>query len=57
MGVEVMKHKPTLLVELRESIIRVWHHELNKEYIQSLIRSMLRRCQAVIKARGGPTKY
>lgn len=57
MGVEVMKHKPTSLAKLRESIIRVWHHELSKEYIQSLIRSMPRRCQAVIKARGGPTKY
>ena len=57
MDVELMKPKPTSLAKLRESVIRAWHHELSKEHIQSLIRSLPRRCQAVIKARGRPTKY
>ena len=57
MGEELMKDKPTSLAKLRESIIRVWHHELNKEYIQLLIPSLPHRCQAVIKARDGSIKY
>ena len=51
MGVKLLKHKPTSLAKLRESIIRIWHHELSKEYTQPLIRSLLRRYQAVIEAR------
>ena len=40
MGVELMNHKPTSFAKYHESIILVWHYELSKEYVQSLIRSL-----------------
>lgn len=56
-GRRLAERKPVNKQELQEAIIHVWHHVLDKEYILKLIRSMPSRIQAVIKARGGVTKY
>lgn len=57
MGDKVMKMKPKTRNELIAGLIRVWHHELAEDLLQKLVESMPRRCAAVIKARGGATKY
>lgn len=56
-GVKVSKNKPTNQRQLREAIIKAWHHDIESGHVKSLIDSMPQRCEAVIKARGGPTKY
>lgn len=43
--------------ELVSSLLRVWHREISEEFLHSLVESMPRRCEAVIRARGGNTKY
>ena len=53
----VRDRKPTNKRELQEAVIHVWHHEITPELCKDLIGSMKRRCEAVIKSRGGPTKY
>lgn len=57
MGNAIAKKKPRNKRELMETIVRVWFHELSEDFIKKLILSMPSRCQAVIKARGGTTKY
>ena len=42
--------------ELRQVIYDAWN-DITPDYLGSLIESMPRRCQAVIDANGGPTKY
>ena len=42
---------------LEQAIKEVWVRELSNEYCQSLVESMPRRLEAVIKAKGKPTKY
>jgi hypothetical protein len=44
------------LPRLRNIIWEAWEAVPN-EFIQKLFESWWRRCQAVIDARGGPTKY
>jgi hypothetical protein len=44
-------------VELKARIISVWNHSLDKELLEKLAFSMTDRLLAVIKARGGPTRY
>jgi transposase len=44
------------LPELRRIILEAWN-AVPDEYIQTLYDSWWRRCQAVIDAKGGPTKY
>jgi len=56
-GVKLAAKKPRNKRELQEAIIHVWNHELTTEYIQNLIQSMPARIRAVIKAKGGTTKY
>lgn len=56
-GCKLSAKKPRNKRELKEAIIRVWNHELNLDYIQNLISSMPARIAAVIKAKGGATKY
>jgi len=43
--------------ELKAKIISIWHHNIEHELLQKLALSMTDRLKAVIKARGGPTKY
>ena len=44
-------------VELKARIISVWNHGVDKELLQKLAFSMPDRLRAVVKARGGPTRY
>ena len=58
----VMKNKvadqhPTNIESLTTAIKIVWTQEISPEYCFKLIDSMPRKIAAVIKSRGGPTKY
>ena len=53
----VSEKQPTSAMELETAIKEVWASELSAEYCRSLVESMPRRLEAVIKAKGGPTKY
>lgn len=53
----ISKHRPTTERMLKERIIQAWHHVIQLSGLQRLVSSMRRRCQAVIKSRGYPTKY
>ena len=54
---KVSEKQPTNTKELKEAIKAVWVLELSDEYCQSLVESMPKRLEAVIKAKGGTTKY
>ncbi len=45
------------LEDLKNEILRIWESEITPELCEKLIRSMGKRIDAVIKARGGHTKY
>jgi transposase len=49
--------KATSKQGLREALAQAWHHNLDQGYVARLIDSMPDRCRAVIKAKGGATKY
>jgi len=53
----VSRRQPSNKRQLIEAIIHSWHHVIQPQELQQLINSMQRRCQAVIRARGYPTKY
>ena len=57
MSRKVAEHKPRSVLELQTTLIRVWFHEISPEYLVKLISSMPSRIEAVIKAKGGATKY
>ena len=42
---------------LEQAIKKVWVREMTTDYCRSLLESMPKRLEAVIKAKGGPTKY
>ena len=48
--------QPTSIAELKRAIEEEWY-AIPLEYIQSLFDSMPRRIEAVLKAKGGYTKY
>ena len=50
------QHQPQTLQELVDALLEEWR-VIPQETICRLIRSMSRRCQAVIRARGGNTRY
>lgn len=50
------QHPPTNLRELREAVVQEWQN-IPQRSVRLLVRSMRRRCQAVIDARGGHTRY
>jgi hypothetical protein len=43
--------------DLIQAIISIWHHVITVSELKALVNSMPRRCLAVIKSRGHPTKY
>ena len=48
--------RPLTLQQLRVALLQEWQR-LPQQQLQDTIRSMRRRCQAVIDARGGHTRY
>ena len=53
---QVRARQPRDLPELRVAVVEEWN-ELPQNNFNRLVRSMRRRCQAVIDARGGNTRY
>ncbi len=51
-----MDVQPTNLQQLRDNIISIWT-KISEECVQHLVKSMLRRIKAVLKTKGGPTRY
>ena len=49
--------EPKGITELWERVQHIWYNSITKEYCQKLIRTMPQRLKAVIKAKGGPTKW
>ena len=54
---KVAEKQPSNAEALRMAIKEVWVKEIMPEYCESLVHSMPRRLQAVIKVKGGHTKY
>jgi len=59
---EILKKKfadkqPSSIESLKEAIKEVWIKEISAEYCNNLILGIPRRIQAVIKSKGGHTKY
>ena len=52
----VNKRNNRNLQELRQAIIEEWHN-IPQDLINKIIKSMRRRCQAVLAANGGATRY
>ena len=50
------QHQPQILQELKAALLEEWR-VIPQETIRRLIRSMSRRCQAVIRVRGRNTRY
>jgi transposase len=48
---------PTSINELWERVADVWYNQVTKEYCVKLIEGMPKRIEAVIKAKGGATKW
>jgi transposase len=53
----VSMRRPSNRTQLIEAIISNWNHVITNEELKVLVSSMQRRCTAVIKAKGYPTKY
>ena len=53
----IWKQPVTNVTSLRARIIFVWYHNIDSGLLERLALSMSDRLRAVIKARGGPTKY
>lgn len=54
---KVAEKVPSSATELVEAVKHVWCTEISQAYCQSLVHSMPKRIAAVIKNKGGPTKY
>ncbi len=56
--IHIMDVQPTLsnLQQLRDDIMSIWT-KISEECLQHLVESMPRRIKAVLKAKGGPTRY
>ncbi len=48
--------QPTNLQQLRDAIMSIWT-KISEDSFQHLVESMPRRINAVLKAKGGPTRY
>lgn len=53
----VSAKRPSNKKDLIEAVIRSWFHVITPDNLEKLVDSMHRRCQAVIKAKGYPTRY
>ena len=53
----VAARRPSNKQELIEAVLASWFHVIKAEDLEKLVDSMPRRCQAVIKAKGYPTRY
>ncbi len=51
-----MDVQPTNLQQLRDAIMSIWS-KISEECFQYLAESMPRRIKAVLKTKGGPTRY
>ncbi len=54
--IRIMDVQPTNLQQLHVAIMSIWT-KISKECFQNLVESMPRRIKAVLKAKGGPTRY
>ncbi len=54
--IRIMDVQPTNLQKLRDAIMSIWT-KISEECFQHLVESMLRRIKAVLKAKGGLTRY
>lgn len=53
---EVRKRQPSNIRALTENVIEIWN-AVPKEFCQKLINSMPRRVEALVRAKGGPTRF
>lgn len=53
----VAQRRPSNKRELIEAVVASWFHVIQPQDLQKLVDSMPRRCQAVINAKGYPTRY
>ena len=54
--IRIMDVQPTNLQQLLDAIMSIWT-KISEECFQHLVESMPRRIKAVLKAKGGPTRY
>ncbi len=54
--IRIMDVQPTNLQQLRDAIMSMWT-KISEECFQHLVESMPQRIKAVLKAKGGQTKY
>ncbi len=54
--IRIMDVQPTNLQELRDAIMSIWT-KISEECFQHLVKSMTQRIKAVLKPKGGPTRY
>ncbi len=54
--IRIMDVQPTNLQQLRDAIMSIWT-KISEECFQHLVESMPQRIKAVLKAKGGQTKY
>ncbi len=54
--IRIMDVQPTNLQKLRDDNMSIWT-KISEECFQHLVESMPRRIKAVLKAKGGPTRY
>ncbi len=52
----IMDVQPTNLQRLRDAIMSIWT-KISEKCVQHLVESMPRKIKAVLKAKGGPTRY
>ncbi len=54
--IHIMDVQPTNLQQLRDAIMSIWT-KISEECLQHLVEYMPRRIKAILKAKGGPTRY
>lgn len=57
LGEKAAAKAPRTKQELISGLLQSWHHDIDQRLVRSIVESMSRRCEAVIRARGGSTKY